>query len=336
MKSRIILQYIYLTVIIERINSVTNINSEFSIGLITDIHYGHPYGLESNIIRLKAAVKYINKIRDEENLKLVGILGDIAWSSIEYIERAKNELDKLVIPYVPLVGNNDVNRWSGGDKAFHTVFKPQYELLSIILEGWEKTPLPLVEPGTTQELYLQNYAYDFHGLRIICCDWSSRVGKTRHLLLEHHAHLYNFEFGSWSFFTKQFITYANNTYNNTPRKLNSFLAFSHEAMHVSPGYPLLKFDILAFPVSQFNIITLFTKLYSQYFAYNFAGHYHFPWHEYVTKGKYQIICVNSLKPLIDAVKFIFYKPRIGMIRVIPKSDRFEYKFSILVVPMDDN
>ncbi len=38
-----------------------------------------------------------------------------------------------------------------------------------------KAPVPVVNPQTGKDLYLQNYSFDYKGLHIICSDWSTRT-----------------------------------------------------------------------------------------------------------------------------------------------------------------
>ena len=151
--------------------------SEFSIVFISDIHYAHYVGEEDYLKRLKYAVEYINEHCQEENIQLVGVLGDIAWTNIKYIQEAKDQLDKLNIPYAPVIGNNEVNKGENGEINFYTVYKTHFQYLAGIFQGWEKTHVPVQDPYTGKEIYLQNYAFNFKGLRIICADWNNRVAK---------------------------------------------------------------------------------------------------------------------------------------------------------------
>ena len=97
---------------------------------------------------------------------------------------------------------------------------------------------------------------------------------------------------------------------------------------------MIKMNLLAFTTKMFSQIIDFTKKYSDYFAINFAGHYHIPWHQNIIEGGYQIIIVNSLRPLIRTFKLMFYEPRIGILKVIPKNDKFEYQYKIVFIPYE--
>jgi 3',5'-cyclic AMP phosphodiesterase CpdA len=60
---------------------------------------------------LELSVKKINDLVRVENIKYVIITGDITNSAtVQQYQDLKNILDKLIIPYIPLMGNHDI--WS--------------------------------------------------------------------------------------------------------------------------------------------------------------------------------------------------------------------------------
>ena len=170
---------------------------EFSIALIADIHYAYDNSKADYMKRLISAVNLINSNKEKENIKLVGILGDLAWGSRENMQNVKDELDKLNMPYVPVIGNNDINHMPDKGISFNYIYDTHFQKLSRELEGWEKAKLPVIDPEDVEkrELYLQNYAFDLNGLRIICADWNTRLNYSTHLIqtLRNHAgDLYDF------------------------------------------------------------------------------------------------------------------------------------------------
>jgi PKD repeat protein len=111
----------------------------FSFAIITDLHIGRGYpdydgpGFEDGYNgedyylteRLKNVVKWINENKDNIDcdgtkcpIQFLAVLGDIA-DTAEKSEfcKAKEILDKLEIPYIPLFGNHDVWPWTEEKEA---------------------------------------------------------------------------------------------------------------------------------------------------------------------------------------------------------------------------
>ena len=303
---------------------------EFSIALIADIHYEDESTKPDIMKRLISAVELINEKTEEENIQLVGILGDLATYTKANILDVIEALNKLRIPYIPLPGNDDISYWDDGAKIFSELFETHFTTLSNILNGWEKTQVPVLDPETNKIYYLVNYAFNLNGLRIICSDWNSRLHHTpTNFFLRHAGHLYDFEGGSWQFLKQQVQKHAHTKYNK-------ILFFSHIPMHHSIIDPAIKMSIAAFSVKDFHTIKQFTKNYEDYLAINFAGHYHYPFHQYILDGGYEVIILYALQPLFQKFKYVFYKPRIGLLKVKSKVDKFDFSYKYLMVPYEDS
>ena len=328
MRIRIFIPFLLLLSSIISIISGSSLDESFSIALMADIHYHNDSIQVDCLKRLVDAVSWINSNRIKENIQLVGVLGDIAWDADIYVQNAKDALDKLEIPYVPIIGNNVICVWKEGEREFNRIFGPQYEYLAKILEGWEKAQLPVLDPETNKQLYLQNFAFNFHGLRIICSDWNARKKKDDPLMIKHHAHMYDFKGGSWEFFQRQIVQEA----ERKGKKANNILMWAHHPLHISPLYPLIKMNLMAFTPELFKIIANFIYQYREHLGLDFAGHYHYPWHEYVPEGGYGIYILKSLKPLFTWETIAFYKPTIGILRVIPQNEKFTYKYKHVLIP----
>ena len=171
----------------------------FSFAVITDLHIGRHYqeeyeGQEYYLTqRLRNVVNWINDNKEEIkcgeteicSLKFLVMLGDITENtSLVGFCKAKEILDELEIPYVPVFGNHDVgtdkeyeefSRWKGQD-YFDEVF-------------WSKNP-PCQNASSTKnfelllnELNLQrdelhkdykNFSFSFGGINFIGLDFNSR------------------------------------------------------------------------------------------------------------------------------------------------------------------
>lgn len=98
---------------------------DWTFAVLTDLHigwgipdYGQPgYGEDDSLPgqeyylteRLNAAVSKINERKAKDNIKFVVVLGDIT-DTAEYSEflKAREILNKLEIPYIPIIGNHDI------------------------------------------------------------------------------------------------------------------------------------------------------------------------------------------------------------------------------------
>jgi parallel beta-helix repeat protein len=172
-----------------------NYEEKWSFAIITDLHIGRGYpdyggagyddgntGQDYYLTeRLKKAVEWINENKSEYNIKFVIVLGDISDSG-EYSElnKSKNILDKLDVPYVPVIGNHDVlpyteyeeydvpffGGYPPGRERFEEIFEDAFENCSKFFENWSKQLID--EPGNPP--HLQNYAFSYQGMHFIFLD----------------------------------------------------------------------------------------------------------------------------------------------------------------------
>ena len=180
---------------------------KWSFAIITDLHvgYGTPdFGtdgwndtltgnpaLDNYYLtkRLEAVVDWINDHIDNYNIKFVAVLGDITDTAekSEYI-KAKEILDKLDVPYFPIIGNHDMrpytqcqgnppsdrtayNYYGQGEisctyfeEIFNTTFlDKQFKRLRT---NWEKQ----WENSATN--YYQNFAFEYQNITFIFLDFN--------------------------------------------------------------------------------------------------------------------------------------------------------------------
>lgn len=150
----------------------------WSFAIIADLHIGRgfpDYGGENCYLteRLEKVVEWINRNYNNVAIKFLVVLGDIA-DSAEYseLEKAKEILDHLEIPYVPIIGNHDV--WSdgeaNGDSYFNTIFDYDFfdsEFEKLGVDWWAKLE-------HMESPYLQNYAFSYGGITFIALDFVNR------------------------------------------------------------------------------------------------------------------------------------------------------------------
>jgi parallel beta-helix repeat protein len=182
-------------------STLTTIKVEpFSFAIITDLHIGRHYQEEYEgqdyylTERLKKVVKWINDNKDSvkcgENatcsIKFLAVLGDITENTpLVGFCKAKEILDQLQIPYIPVFGNHDVgtdkeyeqcSKWKGQD-YFDQVF-------------WSKNSIPCQNASSTKNFELllnelnfqrdetnkdyKNFSFSFGGINFIGLDFVSR------------------------------------------------------------------------------------------------------------------------------------------------------------------
>ena len=174
---------------------------KWSFAIITDLHIGRGYpdyggkGIgdeDKNSIgqeyylteRLRKVVEWINNNKTKYNIKFVVVLGDISDSG-EYSElkKAKEILDELDVPYIPVIGNHDI--WPYCEDEYGLPIENQNKRYFIDIYGdhYEKfiKTLQQDDPSATLSKQLdpfppdlQNYAFTFKGVKFIILDCVSR------------------------------------------------------------------------------------------------------------------------------------------------------------------
>jgi hypothetical protein len=234
----------------------------FSFVVLADPHIVEP---SERDVRLAAAVDWINQAVDARSVELVVVVGDIGWG--EGLTRSKDLLDALAVPYVPVLGDNEVHLDS--EAAFEDVFGPQYAALSDRFDGFEHPEPGSHNPEWDATSWFQNVAFDYRGLRFVGLDW---VSRDDHAILGELANLHDFEGGTFPWFSDQIEAV-------TDEKEEHVLLFSHHPMMMLPG---------AFNVEDLARVTGVTSPKAAAVSAAFAGHFHFDHDEYVHEGGYDV------------------------------------------------
>lgn len=143
----------------------------FSYALIADPHVTSTGAHEE---RLVDAVAWVEAHRDERDIQLVFILGDIAWN--DGFDPAIAALSQLSVPWVPVLGDNCIQ--SADEEAWHDAFDPQIQHLAATLPGWTRQDGVVDNPEHDKPSWFQSYGFDHGGLRFVSLDWNTRVVAT--------------------------------------------------------------------------------------------------------------------------------------------------------------
>jgi 3',5'-cyclic AMP phosphodiesterase CpdA len=223
-------------------------------------------------IRLRNTVAHINSLSENEKIDFVMVSGDLTDSG-EFSEfmKAKEILDKLNIPYFPLIGNHDVWPYTRfheadapiGDQLLNEVFDDHFEQLALLFPDDftdNRNIKTISADGHT--MFLQNYSFVLGGYRIVFCDFGTRVHAPRDLPgVGPQADLFDFENGTFQWLKSEL------------QKAEQ----SNQKVIVSSHFPLALSPITyhySFSRKEYRKLTRMLHPYRDTFLYWFCGHWH--------------------------------------------------------------
>lgn len=224
----------------------------FSFIIIADPHID---GNSDRETILRKCVDWINNNKADSKIEFVCVVGDIGWG--EAMSTAKSILDRLTVPYVPIIGDNEIQ--FGCEKQFDTVFNEQYAILSRVFDNWSKAPTPVWNPQVNTNSYLQNFSFDCKGVHFVCLDFASRVAG------DESAELNNYQNGTWPWF-------KNDVTNCAKTRKENIVVLSHFAMF--RGWRISKYT---FSSKDMDEICRFIYNYRNYIDSSYGGHLHRDW-----------------------------------------------------------
>ncbi len=237
---------------------------QFRYAVIADPHVSTVTG--ENLDRLDRAVAWINSEADTRDLRLVLVVGDIGWG--DGLPSARASLDRLVLPYVPINGDNEIQL--GSEEAYDTTFTDHYAALTQAFPDFTLGPVRVDNPEVGAPSWFHNMAFTYEGVRFIGLDWASRILDP---MLGELGYLHDFEGGSWPFFTSQLEAAAADGMGE------HITLFSHIPMHFSPA---------AFDLDKIATIVDETGPLGDQVWADLAGHYHFSASETVPDAGYDL------------------------------------------------
>lgn len=222
------------------------VERRFSIAVIADCH------LTTNpdrATRLAEAVAWIDAQAAARAIELVVVVGDIGWGP--GVQAAKDLLDTLAIPYVPIIGDNEIH--GGSERAFDDVYAPHFAALAGRLDGFARAAVPVRDPVRGEDRYLQNLAFDHRGVHLVGLDLADR--ETDELEGETGV-LHDYPGGTLDWLARSAATFAG-------RADESVLMFSHLPMHVG-----------AFSTDEMTTLGGLLAPHARKVFADFAGHVH--------------------------------------------------------------
>jgi hypothetical protein len=116
-----------------------------------------------HLARLEVALAWIDEHADDRGLDLTLVAGDVAWG--DGYDATVADLMGSRVPVVPIIGDNEIQ--VGEEGVWADAFAPLYDALPASLPGFRRPD--------DDEPWLQRFAFDHEGTRVIGVDWSPRV-----------------------------------------------------------------------------------------------------------------------------------------------------------------
>ncbi len=241
------------------------LESLFSFVVLADPHIA---GVLEHEERLEKAIDWVNEHAEERGLELVLVVGDIGWSS--GLERSRELLDELSIPYVPLVGDNEVQ--TDDEERYQETYASQFEVLSDTFEDWYKAPVPVLHPASGEMAWLQNLSFEYKGVRFVGADTIVRGVRGS---LGELGSLNDYDGGTWPFLGEVFS-------DAEFRTRESIVLAGHVPMMMG-----------ALDLQQMAEVEILLGPVGDWVHAHYAGHLHIDYEEYIYAAGYELYVTDA-------------------------------------------
>lgn len=202
-----------------------------SFALLSDIHIGDgsddfgtqgwddaPGDDDAATVTLQDAVARVNGAVEEWDLRFVAVTGDLTDSGeVSEMTRARDVLDGLAVPWVPLLGNHDLWPYAvdvdgaaveapdaRGDTQLREILASNLETLPTVLDAWVEAPGPVTDPDTGASLHPMSFLFEACGWNLFALDLNNRVHEEeRGPGAGPQGDLHDWEGGTWRWFESQ-------------------------------------------------------------------------------------------------------------------------------------
>ncbi|MEN6406588.1 MAG: hypothetical protein ABFC77_08965 [Thermoguttaceae bacterium] len=245
---------------------------QFTYAIIADPHAS----TTAHRDKLQTAINYIIATKDTRNTKFAFVTGDVTWggtitngttTTMNAAKRALINLNTAGIPYIPLIGDNEIHNTAGTtgvsyEAAFQKTFSSQYNYLansaSSGLTNWKKESTPV------SGRYLENFSFNYGNCHFACADFASRIAGDESGNLNEDVTSGS---GSWTWLKNDITTCAK------PKNENINI-ITHIPMFTDTSLLGFLYNDYLFSSSQMSTITTFMNTYKTNIAANYAGHIH--------------------------------------------------------------
>jgi hypothetical protein len=307
---------------------------KWSFVFITDIHIGGYYvykwyiskdydsvGWNDNGVgeetvatqNLREIVQEINSHIEEYNIAFVVVGGDLTDSGeISEFNKAVEILNKLKVPWIPMMGNHDVWPYTSAenkapeeqsDRYFNDIFVSKYQELSNLFQNWTKATVPVWNPETNPNhySYFQNFAFDYKGYHLIFLDFNARDDAPSGKGVMAEGDLHDFTGGTWNWFTNHLREYV----LKHPNSHENIILFAHHPFNEGIV------SYMGFSYGELDVMRSFLRNYANNVWGEFAGHTHQNKDELWYEGILRVIETEAIveKPIGRVVQ-VYYDGRI--------------------------
>jgi parallel beta-helix repeat protein len=258
-------------------------------------------------------VQEINSHIEEYNIAFVVVGGDLTDSGeISEFNKAVEILNKLKVPWIPIMGNHDVWPYTSAenkapeeqsDRYFNDIFVSKYQELSNLFQNWTKATVPVWNPETNPNhySYFQNFAFDYKGYHLIFLDFNARDDAPSGKGVMAEGDLHNFTGGTWNWFTNHLREYV----QKHPNSDENIILFAHHPFNEGIV------SYMGFSHDELDGMRSFLRNYANNVWGEFAGHTHQNKDELWYEGILRVIETEAIveKPIGRVVQ-VYYDGRI--------------------------